>query len=198
MNTRISTTKRVSPIIVLPMIGAIFAFIALVLLIVSNNTQRRAEAAQAWPAANGTIVKTWVEENIEREDDGTIERDYTPEVQYEYIANDRIYRSQQRSFGFQPVFRSSQSAEQVLENYPVGKQVTVFYNPEAPAEAVLNREIPANTVAVLIGWVFLILGIVFILVPAGLFILGRSRRKGMGAEASGEPMESSDQTWNLQ
>ena len=45
--------------------------------------------------------------------------------------------------------------EETIANYPVGKIVTVYYNPRMPREAVLERDAPAGVFRVMI---YLILG----------------------------------------
>lgn len=56
-------------------------------------------------------------------------------------------------------------ASKVVEKYPAGSTVTVYYNPENPAEALLERDVPKYTIWL---WVALIISNVFM---CGLAVL---------------------------
>ncbi len=92
----------------------------------------RQHASNRWSTTTGEIL----ESNLEEDSDG-----WGPHVRYLYAvegkryANDRLY-----------VYLSNRSTEQDakrhLSPYPVGKTVTIYYNPAKPEEAVLDRRVP--------------------------------------------------------
>ncbi len=51
-------------------------------------------------------------------------------------------------------------AHQVIERYPAGSQVNVFYNPLNPADSVLEIKTP---ISVIILWVFILAASVFLI-----------------------------------
>ncbi|MEW6029217.1 MAG: DUF3592 domain-containing protein [Chloroflexota bacterium] len=83
---------------------------------------------------------------------------YIPDVVYEYRANAEVFQSSQIFIGQQ--FPSPLSfASGFIEKYPVGKEVDVFYNPEKPATAVLERNRFKELSGQLVGGIlFLLLG----------------------------------------
>lgn len=61
------------------------------------------------------------------------------DIRYEYSVNGQRFKGQRVSIGEDPGnFRVAET----LARYPVGKQVVVHYDPENPAEAVLENEAP--------------------------------------------------------
>ncbi len=92
----------------------------------------RQHASKRWATTRGEIL----ESNIEEDSDG-----WAPHVRYAYdverkhYVNDRLY--------FHLSNRSTErDARKHLSPYPVGKTVTVYYNPRKPEEAVLDRQMP--------------------------------------------------------
>ncbi|MBD3290759.1 DUF3592 domain-containing protein [candidate division KSB1 bacterium] len=56
-----------------------------------------------------------------------------PRIEYDYFVNDEKFHGS--NYG-----NIDGIAESIVANYPVGKEVTVFYNPQNPCESVLNPE----------------------------------------------------------
>ncbi len=64
---------------------------------------------------------------------------YIPNIVYEYRVNAKSFQSKQIFLGQQ--FPSSLNFSiNFVEKYPTGKDVTVYYNPEKPETAVLERD----------------------------------------------------------
>ena len=99
--------------------------------------RRRNRAARAWPGIAGRIVESRVEAKTLPGDRPTIR--FAPRIAYEYAVSDRTYRSERIAFG--EVFWSlaPQGAAAKVARYPAGAEVTVYYNPRRPEEAVLER-----------------------------------------------------------
>jgi len=92
---------------------------------------------------------------------------YKAEIVYEYVVNGRQYQSDNWRLGTKR-FRLSYPtvAQRAVARYPEGKSVTVFYNPGDPCDALLE---PGT-----IDWTVFILGLFFMIAPAG-WIIGSMR-----------------------
>lgn len=64
-------------------------------------------------------------------------------MRYKYTVSGQQYQSGALGFG-QMVLSDYDAAAQKAAQYPVGSMVQVYYNPENPADAVLERTAPAN------------------------------------------------------
>ena len=63
---------------------------------------------------------------------------YRPEVTYHYTVDGREHLASRTRFGDRFGISFSAPAVRTVRRYPVGSSVTVRYNPEDPAEAVLE------------------------------------------------------------
>ncbi len=143
-----------SPNTLIPMI---FVIIGLVLLFIYFRNLVKVRASQAWPTAQGTVLQSWVRKSRSTDSDGGDSYSYHPEVHYQYQIMGREYQGNNIAFG--PQVGGHSRAEKTIEKYPTGANVTVYYQPDNPDNAILERSISK---------VLLIMGLVFIL--AGIFI----------------------------
>lgn len=101
----------------------------------TESTLRK--AARDWPSTRGEIIESCVARTRLPVDEG--EPDCQPSITYRYTVNGREYTSDKVSIkGFEWVSKDAASA--TLGFYRVGKEVTVYYNPEYPSQALLNRD----------------------------------------------------------
>lgn len=70
---------------------------------------------------------------------------YTPRILYEYSAQGRIFRGARIYFGEILYSSDPNDASRLLTRYPVGN-VTVYYNPVNPAEAILEPRVGPGTI----------------------------------------------------
>ncbi len=89
-------------------------------------------------------------------DDGTT---YSVDILYRYEINGQAFKSNR--YGFFSGSSSGFSAKQeVVDQYPVGRKITVFFNPKDPTAAVISRQVGAE-------WIIGIIPLIFILVGFG-------------------------------
>ena len=92
------------------------------------------QARRSWTSTTGKIVRSQVEAQQGRA------TGYNPKVVYEYEVRGRLYRCRTIQVAKQRFLRSTWlDAYDVVEEYPEGERVTVYYNPDEPAEAVLEK-----------------------------------------------------------
>lgn len=121
-----------------------------------------AMARANWPTAPGRITGSVVaaSEWTMRSRSGTRHRTvYTPQIQYEYAAGGRTYSGDRVSFGQSGSSGSQGFAQQVVDRYPLGREVSVHYNPSAPDESVLEAGLPGVVfLPIVVGLVLLLIG----------------------------------------
>jgi hypothetical protein len=82
---------------------------------------------------------------------------YSVDIVYRYRIGRQWYT--ERRYDFRVGSSSGYDGkEAVVEQYPPGKHVTCYYNPADPADAVLNRDLPADLFFGLIPMVFTLVG----------------------------------------
>jgi hypothetical protein len=124
--------------------NALFATLAagmgLFLLLVGFVQHHQALAMQTWTSAPGTVLSAEIYSYTQWKD-GVQRRYYAPRVTYRYTVNGRQYEGDRLNLAGESAWNRPGLAERKLQKYPVDAPITVYYNPKAPAEAVLERYI---------------------------------------------------------
>ncbi len=95
-------------------------------------TLLRSYVSRGWPATTGKVL----ESHYDEDSDGCM-----PHVRYAYTVDGAHYTNNR--LYFHTCNRSTkQDTRKHLSPYPVGKAVSIYYNPSKPVDAVLDRHIP--------------------------------------------------------
>ena len=133
------------------LIVGIIAFVLLILNVIFLGIiffmRRKMAAVSQWPSTMGTVLMSAIEQRSSSEGGYT---DY-PVVQYSYQVGGQPYQSYKLAPG--PDVGGT-GAGKVVARYPAGAQVMVFYNPQNPSDAVLERKAPAQWIMWLILAIF--------------------------------------------
>lgn len=120
------------------------------------QSYQNSKASETWPVVWGTIVTSEVSDY---DSDGTTM--YEARVVYEYTVNDSKIMSDKVSFG-EVNTSNYRPAREIVDRYPEGQQVKVYYNPENPDKAVLEPGVKSGV------WLPLGIGGAFTLVGLGM------------------------------
>jgi len=137
----------------------IFGGVGVFAIYTGRKSIRQADASQRWPATTGKITNAQVEYSSSIDTEGDSRDSYSPRVSYEYQALGQTYTGTKISFGFSKSYGSRRQAEDELARYPLGSQVTVYYDPSNPAEAVLERKAGGSMLATVVGVIFIVLSL---------------------------------------
>lgn len=153
-------------------LALIYAAIPIGIVVVMVLKYREVRRARAWPTTAGTVVTSTVASRVLSPDDpnynpGDTNVTNEPRVEYEYTVAGKTYRGRRIDLGEKT---SSYELEAILDRYPVGTAVTVYYDPADPNTAVLDRDMAWWVWAVGIGCVLLAVGAP--LVAAGVYFYG--------------------------
>jgi cytochrome bd-type quinol oxidase subunit 1 len=96
---------------------------------------------QSWPSTSGRIIESAL--NVYRSGGRHGGSIHEIKVEYEYTVNGQLYKNNLVKAGDQFIVVYSvfvnNSMEERIKRYPVGAQVTVYYNPANPGESALER-----------------------------------------------------------
>lgn len=121
-------------------------------LIVSGLFLRRMNAkAASWRSTEGEITESAVV--VDRHDGSS-----NAEIRYRYVVNGNTFSSGQFSFG---VRENAPATEQrLVAAFPVGHKVKVYYDPQNPSIAVIERRSSSRwAIFVTVGAVFVAVGL---------------------------------------
>ncbi len=136
--------------------------IGICLLGVGFYFQQKAAAIEKWPDITGKVISAKVVESISekslRRNDGASEAtlSYYPVIEYEYTVKNRKYTSERLSLSVDQK-SSPRYLEPILKKYTPGTTVKVYYNPDDPADAVLEK---VN----FLHWIFYVFGTIWLAV----------------------------------
>jgi hypothetical protein len=128
-------------------IGFVLLILNVIFLTIIFFMRRKMAAVSQWPSTMGTVMMSRIEQRSSSEGGYT---DY-PVVQYSYQLGGQAYQSYKLAPGPEV---GGTGAGKVVARYPAGAQVMVFYNPQNPSEAVLERKAPAQWLMWLILAIF--------------------------------------------
>lgn len=121
---------------------------------------KRAYESRNWPDTLGTIISSHISKQTTRDSKSRTRTSYTPRIQYQYQVGGQHYTCKRIEFGGESGGRRSK-AKKVVDQYPSGKKVKVYYNPQDPKVAVLKAGFSWGAIfAFLAGIVFFGAGVV--------------------------------------
>jgi len=157
MNIRIGTRPTKKPGKANPIIlGLLFIVIGgFVFFMWGLPPMQYAHSSKDWPAVPGEITRSEVE--TYRSDGKT---QYLADIVYKYSVEGKTYTSSKVTVGDPPFTSNISPAKRTQAEYPVGKAVDVYYDPEAYSSSALKPGIQNNDIIVaLITGIFPFIGI---------------------------------------
>lgn len=158
--------------------GAIFFLVGAIMLAMGVDGYRDGQATKSWSSTTATILSSEVREDVETSRDSRgMERTkstYRSALRYEYAIDGRTfqgYRIKADDYG-----GSASRAYDAVNRYPVGAEVTVYYDPADPSQAVLEQGADGTAVYLFGG-----IGALFSMIGLGAFaFVGVSSRRITG------------------
>jgi len=118
------------------------------------------KASLTWPTCTGTVTKS------ECRLSGGRRSSYMLEITYSYTVSEQEYTGNRYAFG-NPSFSTYSDAKDIVDEYPVHSEVTVYYSPDHPEASVLMPGVRSA------AWGYLIFGAVFATFPLVVLLLIR-------------------------
>ena len=130
------------------------------MIYLGRQSQKKADASQNWPSVNGTIQDVKAAKNYHSGADDDINVDtYSPKLRYSYTVGGNEFSSDRIAFGYGKTFNSESAALASIQKYSLGSVVMVYYNPENPNEAVLERRNERQVWGLVGGILLIVLGL---------------------------------------
>jgi hypothetical protein len=133
-------------------LGVFFISLAIIQLLKAKKAEK------SWPTAPGVIMSSVVGTHLARSSRGGTTTQFMPEVAYEYQVNEITYKGS--GVGFGKSTTSSRKATEIVSRYPQGTAVTVHYDPQDPAKAVLETKAYSFGSYLTLGIIFAGMGVV--------------------------------------
>src|SRR5215207_470284 len=142
-------------LLIVGIISFVLIILNVVFLAIIFFMRRRMATVSQWPSTMGTVNASYLERRHSSSDSGSTNY---PVVQYSYQVGGQPYQGMKIAPGPEV---GGTGAGKVVERYPAGAQVMVFYNPQNPSDAVLETKAPAQ-------WILWLILIIFDVVLCGV------------------------------
>jgi hypothetical protein len=151
-----------------------FLLIGVATVVAFVRMRREAKASAQWPITSGQITTSAVVEEVveDRDDDRRLRTStqFRADIGFSYRVGGREYVGTTWKWGMESLYGYAESAQKVIAKYPLGRQVTVHYDPTQPDHAVLEPENRQGTVVPLVvgggfGTAGVLMFILFLSVP---------------------------------
>jgi hypothetical protein len=120
----------------------LLAAISLIVLMISRAITKQARAMKKWPTTVGRIVRSEIITSVQHHSRPNSARPsydvtmYRPRIVYTYEVGGDSFEGD--DVGWSTSANTRGPAEKQVKRYPLQSQVSVFYNPDDPAEATLS------------------------------------------------------------
>lgn len=132
--------------------------LGLVIIFYGLHVLEQAGASANWPAVSGKVLASGIEETLwseskrinDRNTGTRTEKRYGPQVRYEYRAYGMLYTGQGIRI-VDALHEHPEAVQPIVARYPVDSRVRVYFNPNDPAQAVLEPGVDEDSYLFLYG-----------------------------------------------
>ena len=159
--------------------AAFFLPMAIIFAILGIYERRKAAASENWPSVTGTVVAIDMARHANVGKFTQQIESYDVKVQYTYVVNGQLYWG--KKIGLESLPQQSWSAQETMRRYAVGSTPLVYYDPNNPSEALLERGYSG-------GETESFQTIFFVVIPASFALVGSMMLAASLLHGRGQPL----------
>ncbi|MEQ8288296.1 MAG: DUF3592 domain-containing protein [Gammaproteobacteria bacterium] len=129
--------------------------------------RRKASRVEEWPGVQGKIVLSEVKTCVSKQggfsDNVSKFKNFEASVKYTYEVDGRRFVGSEINPGGQLATYMSERAQSKAATYHKGAEVLVFYNPDNPQEAYLEKNEETSLLVIGASSVFIVVGLMFLI-----------------------------------
>lgn len=117
-------------------LGVVFSVVGIMFVLIGYFFVKGARKVEKWVETKGVVVDSKVVSHPDLDNNQAM---FAPVITYRFKVGEDEYTSS--DYGFMDLsYDNPRKAERIAKKYPVGKEITVYYNPEKPYKAVLVKK----------------------------------------------------------
>ena len=117
-------------------LGVVFSVVGVMFVFIGYFFVKGARKVEKWVETKGVVIDSKVVSHPDLDNNQAM---FAPVITYRFKVGEDEYTSS--DYGFIDLsFDNPRKAERIAKKYPVGKEITVYYNPEKPYKAVLVKK----------------------------------------------------------
>ena len=129
----------VKKILAIVLVSGLMTGMGLMAIFIGMQEIIGAYSSKGWPSVMGTVIRSKVlVSKSSTSSSGQLSRtetSYTPDVAYRYVVDGTTIKNDNIRYG---LATNKYISENLVKQYPVGKEVKIFYNPGNPKQSVLQ------------------------------------------------------------
>ena len=129
--------------------------LGVVVVIQQQFLKKKMRASLDWPSTDGKVVRSQVVNKGGERGGGLT---FLPDIEYQYQVKARRYKGKNVFLSYDVATGDRSRAEQRCAQYPVGREISVYYNPDNPADSCLERQADAPGYIHIIAGAFMFFG----------------------------------------
>jgi hypothetical protein len=128
----------------------------------------QAKQSEHWLTTSGKVVSSELDSQANTDDEGYSPTTYIARVCFAYEISGVSYQGDCINFNYGMRTSNLRIQQSIVEQYPEGSTVTVYYDPEKPNEAVLERKVNGAFTTILVSAIFILIGIIVAVMSLGV------------------------------
>ncbi|HSM24294.1 MAG TPA: DUF3592 domain-containing protein [Anaerolineaceae bacterium] len=138
----------------------VFIGVGLGMLIKLAKNYAKLRQSQHWNTTDGKIIFSDLDAQISTDDEGYQTTTYLAKIYFSYELDGITYESDRINFDYGMRTSNLRKQQSIVEQYPVGTMVPVYYDADDPSQAVLEKRVNGTFTTILVAAVFIIIGVV--------------------------------------
>lgn len=127
----------------------------------------KARHSKNWLSTTGKIISSELDAQTTADENGYETTTYIANVLFQYVVNESTFEGDCINFDYGIRTSNRDLEKSIVEQYPVGSQVKVYYDPEDPQQAVLEKRVNNIFTTILVSAVFILIGVIVAAVSLG-------------------------------
>lgn len=146
----------------------VFIGVGIGMLIKLLKNFSRVQHSKNWMSTTGEIISSELDAQTTTDENGYQTTTYIANVLFQYRVNDSEFECDCINFDYGIRTSNKRKEQSIVEQYPPGSQVTVYYDPDDPHQAVLEKRVGGLFTTVLVSTVFILIGVILAVISLGV------------------------------
>lgn len=128
----------------------------------------KASHSKNWLSTSGKIISSELDAQTTTDEDGYQTTTYIANVLFQYTVNDIVFECDCINFDYGMRTSNRRIQQAVVEHYSTGSPVNVYYDPDDPQQAVLEKRVDGVYTSIMVAAVFILIGVIVALISLGV------------------------------
>jgi uncharacterized integral membrane protein len=146
----------------------VFIGIGIGMLIKLMKNFSKARLSKNWLSTSGKIVSSELDAQTTTDEDGYQTTTYIANIVFEYQVDKTSFKCDCINFDYGMRTSNKRKQQSIVEQYPAGSQVTVYYDPDEPEQAVLEKRVNGVFTTIMVSAVFILIGVIVAVMSLGV------------------------------